>query len=496
MCFNEEASVAIYVLGCLGALYAWKSHSKLSSFSIAAVSQIQLLEYLMWSDQSCGATNEWASYAVIWVLYLHVVGLPVVAWLVQVKTRAIRRYIIPIGIAIVWTVGAGFLTSDCSDQPELCSTKGDGDRLQWAPMTVVYDKSHSALLWTMMVSYFGIWLYVYLVLYADVTFSTPPILTFTVLALGIGLSVYWGGDNWFDIFGSLWCTFGALAGIINVTWYARKTPRYLLISYKDDHRSLVTFYTLLHIASGYGIGAAAHALDMGVQFAAFTAMAAILGWEVLEYWAAPVLGYWTVMNTGNTAMDIATGLWPFMVAAGWAWPSTWTFLLIVPGAVVGHAVRCTPYETPTLTAYVGCDQPCLVHMYGARKWVYNNTIFKGVKNINAATFPLDPYMTPSSAHRVLAAGCLLAVLLAVGAPEQAVACLASFAFGYALGIPTIAHPQVYDNWYRAMKCDKALKGCDGSNCTRHGCGPGCCGCDSDCLCKKTRATKEDTRLLF
>lgn len=58
MCFNEEASVAIYVLGCLGALYTWKSDSKLSSFALAAVSQIQLIEYLMWTDQSCGATND------------------------------------------------------------------------------------------------------------------------------------------------------------------------------------------------------------------------------------------------------------------------------------------------------------------------------------------------------------------------------------------------------------------------------------------------------
>jgi len=358
-------------------------------------------------------------------------------------------------------------------------------------MTVVWDESNSVLLWTMMVSYFGIWPYAFYVLHDGYTHngSTSALFAYLALGLGIGLSVYWGGDNWFDIFGSIWCTSAAIAGIASMGWYGRKEGIVWFISYKGDHRSLVTKHTLLHIASGYGIGAAAHALDMGVQSAAFTALAAILGWEVFEYWHAPALGYWTVMNAGNTAMDIATGLWPFMVAAGWEWPSIWTYLLIVPGAVMGHAVRCMPYETPRRDQYTGSDRACLMYMYGVRKWLYDRNILRGVKNFNTATFPLDPYMTPSRAHRVLAACGALAVLLAVFAPEQTVPCLASFAFGYALGGPSTVDVGVYDRWYRAMKCDTAAVG--NVACIRRGCEPGCCGCIEACACKKEKPNQDD-----
>ena len=495
MCLNEETSVAIYVLGCLGALYAWKSHNKYASFILAAITQMQLLEYLMWSDQSCGAMNEWASYAIIWVLYLHVVGQIVVAWLVHRKTRTWIRYSFPIITVLAYTVGSGFLTRDCSNQPELCSTKGSGDRLQWAPLTVLYDKSHRALFWSMVIMYFAVWPWTHNILfegwaYPDV--RLPVAVMRRAFALSIVLAVIWGGSNWWDIFGSVWCTGSALAGVICMAWYGwtRDKGSAWLISYKDDYRSLVTGHTLLHIASGYGVGAAANALDMGVQSSAFAAMAAILGWEVFEYWHAPAFGYWTVMHAGNTAVDISTGLWPFMVAHNVGWDTAlWTYLLIVPGALLGHVVQCKAYEKPTRVEYSGRDRACLLRMYRARKWLYPKYL-KGKKNFDKAVFDLDPYMAPSRAHRVLAYFSAIAVLLTAFVPEQAVPCLATFAFGYALGGPTIADAEVYKQWYRSMKCitDK----CDG--CLRYGCDDGCCGCAPDCLCKKRGTSdKSDQR---
>jgi hypothetical protein len=230
------------------------------------------------------------------------------------------------------------------------------------------------------------------------------------------------------------------------------------ISKKNDHLSLVTGYTLLHMGSGYGIGAAAHALDLGAQAAALTVMASLLGWEVFEYWAAPAIGYWTVMNAGNTAMDIATGMWPFMIAAGWEWPSPWTYALILPGALLGHTFRCTPYEKPTRTLYTGGDRGCLMCMYSARKWLN----VKGIKNFKDNP-GLDPYMPPSRAHRWLAACSALFVPVAVFAPEQAVSGLAAFAFGYALAGPTeIAHERVYEDWYLPVQPEPVASAATGA----------------------------------
>jgi len=455
MCFNEEASVAIYVLGCLGALYAWKSKSPVATFTIAAVTQIQLLEYLMWSDQSCGDVNTGASYAVIWVLFLHVACVPLVARKVN-DLGGWAVYFIPAVITAAWALGAGLLTRDCREQPELCSTKGDGDRLQWASMTVLYDKSSGWLFYTIIPAYFVQWLYTYSILYRGYVFRTTILMVLAGLALGLAivLSVHWGGGNWFDIFGSMWCTFSAVAGIISMVYYGihgeGPTWHYLIScsdGYKEDHLSLVTFHTLLHIGSGYAIGAISHYHDQGVQASALTVLAFLLGWEVFEYWHAPSFGYWTVMNAGNSAMDIATGLWPFMAAAGWEWPLIWTYLLIVPGAVLGHMVRCKPYDNPTRRKYTGTGRGCLMCMYWPRKWLYDKGLLVGIKKFDEALFKLDPYMAPSRAHRVLGYCSALAVLLAVFVPEQAVACLASFTFGYALGGPSIVDEKVYDNWY-------------------------------------------------
>ena len=222
-----------------------------------------------------------------------------------------------------------------------------------------------------------------------------------------------------------------------------------LLSYKGDDHSLFTVHTLLHIGSGVALGAAAHALDLDAPAAAFMALAAILGWELFEYWHAPAFGYWTVMNAGNTAVDIATGLWPFMaMTREVAWDTApWTFALVVPGALLGRAVRCPPYATDRpRVKYNRKDQGVLMSLYRVRASRYP-TYLKGRNNFDDARFPLDPYMAPSAAHRALAAASAAGTLMAAFVPELAVPCLASLTFGFALGGPTVADASTYDRWY-------------------------------------------------
>ena len=177
--------------------------------------------------------------------------------------------------------------------------------------------------------------------------------------------------------------------------------RRLLVSYKDDHRSLVTLHTVLHLGSGAIIGL----VTRGVSpvSAAAIVLVALLGWELFEYWHAPAFGYWTVLNAGNTAMDIAAGIWPFMAVYGWSsWDTApWTYLLIVAGALVAYLCRCRPYPLDAPRgAYKGTSGPCLMWMLRKRKALYP-WLLKGIKDLDRRPC-LDAYMAPSRAHQVLA----------------------------------------------------------------------------------------------
>lgn len=81
---------------------------------------------------------------------------------------------------------------------------------------------------------------------------------------------------------------------------------------RHDSVSWVTQYTGLHALSGYVIAKASDGLDLSVDAAIGSAVGLGVGWEIVEYWMAPVLGYWAVRNTANTAIDMVAVLGLFM----------------------------------------------------------------------------------------------------------------------------------------------------------------------------------------
>lgn len=81
---------------------------------------------------------------------------------------------------------------------------------------------------------------------------------------------------------------------------------------RHDSVSWVTPYTGLHALSGYVIAKASDGLDLSVDAAIGSAVGLGVGWEIVEYWMAPVLGYWAVRNTANTAIDMVAVLGLFM----------------------------------------------------------------------------------------------------------------------------------------------------------------------------------------
>ena len=82
-----------------------------------------------------------------------------------------------------------------------------------------------------------------------------------------------------------------------------------------DSVSWITPYTGLHALSGYVIGVVSDKAGFSVDGAIGAVVGLGVGWEVVEYWMAPALGYWTVRNAANTAIDMVAVIGLFMLTS-------------------------------------------------------------------------------------------------------------------------------------------------------------------------------------
>lgn len=57
MCFNKEVSLTTYFIGMVGAALLFKQNYKPEAIFYAWVIQMQLIEYFLWKNQPCNATN-------------------------------------------------------------------------------------------------------------------------------------------------------------------------------------------------------------------------------------------------------------------------------------------------------------------------------------------------------------------------------------------------------------------------------------------------------
>ena len=73
MCWSLESSRNAYIIGTIASLillyYGDNVDKNIGSFFLA-VAQIQLIEYFIWKDQSCGSMNHYASRMIVPVLVL------------------------------------------------------------------------------------------------------------------------------------------------------------------------------------------------------------------------------------------------------------------------------------------------------------------------------------------------------------------------------------------------------------------------------------------
>lgn len=71
MCWNRQVSMATFIVAMVGAIYLYKRNGQndrwIAVFA-ATIGMIQLAEFFMWSDQTCGSINKYASIFALLIL--------------------------------------------------------------------------------------------------------------------------------------------------------------------------------------------------------------------------------------------------------------------------------------------------------------------------------------------------------------------------------------------------------------------------------------------
>jgi hypothetical protein len=100
MCYNKEVSIGTYILGLAGCYNLYVNYNyKIEAIFFAWIVQMQLIEYVLWENQSCNDINK--STTKIGVLVNHTE--PIVLWLaiLFLSTKELPNYVNLLMIAFV-----------------------------------------------------------------------------------------------------------------------------------------------------------------------------------------------------------------------------------------------------------------------------------------------------------------------------------------------------------------------------------------------------------
>lgn len=142
MCFNKKSSIISYTLGSICSLilfYIGDKYDKcIAIFSLCFI-QIQLAEFFMWSDQSCGKINHFASIFANIALPLQPLSIFLV--ILFYKTTYIPQNIIYFCLVLVSIHLIKTIINNIKNKRQLCSKETKSGFLEW---DFPYDK-HSSL---------------------------------------------------------------------------------------------------------------------------------------------------------------------------------------------------------------------------------------------------------------------------------------------------------------------------------------------------------------
>lgn len=136
MCYSAESSLSTFLVGSTSSLYLLLfSNSpiyKHAGLFFISVAFIQLLEYLMWTDQKCGIINDTASRLIVPVLSLQPIAIFLGGYIFNttVLDKNTLYYIL-----LLLTIGLSHaLYKKFSDKRSYCSKPNIDGALAWAYM--------------------------------------------------------------------------------------------------------------------------------------------------------------------------------------------------------------------------------------------------------------------------------------------------------------------------------------------------------------------------
>ena len=226
MCFNAGTSLAAFAFGATcSAIMLHKYYQDRRPYILVFgvllffVSCMQLIEYVLWRHPACGSVNRVASLAIIGVLALQPLSKILLSlWLFR-DTMTLRNKRLARGLLVLLlgTMTAWFLRARAT--PRLCSRKDSSScRLQWAPMSVLFERVHPAIVLACFAAYF---LGISIAWGGEAANSPSYSLLFGVGTLMLALMIAYVHKRglFYTIFGSMWCFLAVSIGVIGV-WEA------------------------------------------------------------------------------------------------------------------------------------------------------------------------------------------------------------------------------------------------------------------------------------
>lgn len=202
MCWNKQVSLITFIVAICGVYYLWKRNGpndRWMAIFAGTISAIQLAEYFMWSDPTCGNMNAYASMFALLVLAAEPL-MNMLGGLYFEKTSNKKMLTVLLGLYAVFILYLGKVYFDKNDK-KLCGQSpcgtgenilgGNGCNLKWHFMEN-FDKILGA-----------IWVLFLLVPFLAMEPNLNGITLFGLGFLSMGIAAMYNKTA----LGSLWCWF-------------------------------------------------------------------------------------------------------------------------------------------------------------------------------------------------------------------------------------------------------------------------------------------------
>ena len=133
MCYSAKSSIIAFTVGELASIYLLlygDKYDKNIGIFFMAVLGMQLLEFLMWTDQKCGLINHFASKSINLFLGLQIVALVLGAYLFNtsiIPKHILKIILIFVVIFVIYNGSFRFFINE----GKLCTKPNKDNSLQW-----------------------------------------------------------------------------------------------------------------------------------------------------------------------------------------------------------------------------------------------------------------------------------------------------------------------------------------------------------------------------